>query len=61
MTGRSSEGGPRPAVYARLRMQAQRQTEPLRPGRWVRWAGWGLIAGIAIVILNIALTAHPWG
>ncbi|MFN8108425.1 MAG: hypothetical protein U0Y82_01035 [Thermoleophilia bacterium] len=58
--GTPPEGGPRPGVYARLRVEAQRSTEPLRPGRWVRWAGWVIIAGVAAGVAATALRVHPW-
>lgn len=54
------EGGPRPAVYARLRQQAERRTPVLNAPKYAKWVGWGVIAGIGAMLLVIAERANPW-
>jgi hypothetical protein len=49
----------RPAVFARLRADAERQLQRRTPGPVVRWAGW-VIAGVVVaLVVVLALRAAP--
>ena len=54
----SDDLGPRPAVYARLRADAERRWEPRTPPRWSTPAGWAIRIAIAIAI-GIAIKGGP--
>ena len=50
----------RPGVYARLAQQSEVRRTVLTPGRWVRWAGWGIVLALAGGVVLAAIEAHPW-
>jgi hypothetical protein len=49
-----------PAVYARLREDAETRALQRSPSRAVRWLGWALSAAILAVVILTVLRASPW-
>jgi hypothetical protein len=49
-----------PAVYARLREDAETRALQRSPSRTVRWLGWALSAAILAVVILTVLRASPW-
>ncbi|MEZ5080453.1 MAG: hypothetical protein R2878_07335 [Thermoleophilia bacterium] len=47
-------------MFARLRVQAQRKSAPLRPPAWVRWMGWGIVGALFLGVVAAARIVHPW-
>lgn len=61
MTG-SDEHPPagRPAVLARLAVEADRHHADHPPPAWSRWAGRVLVVAIIVTIVVIVIVVHPW-
>jgi hypothetical protein len=47
----------RPAVFARLRREAERRLEPRQPGPGVRWVGWAIALALLALVVVLALQA----
>jgi hypothetical protein len=49
----------RPAVFARLRANRERQLQTREPHRSVTWLGWAIAVAIVVTIVVLALRAAP--
>jgi hypothetical protein len=47
----------RPAVFARLRANHERQLQTHEPHRAVTWAGWAIAAAVIVMVIVLALQA----
>jgi uncharacterized protein involved in exopolysaccharide biosynthesis len=51
--------GPRPAVFARLRDEAEVKLDRREPPRIARWLGWALCLAIAAGVVVAAIRSAP--
>jgi hypothetical protein len=49
----------RPAVFARLRANRERQLQTREPHRSVTWLGWAIAVAIVVTVVVLALRAAP--
>jgi hypothetical protein len=49
----------RPAIFARLRANSERQLQTREPHRAVTWLGWAIALAIVAMVVVLALRAAP--